>query len=84
MYFTLAIFFQARQKSGLSKRAQDRSGLADEKRVREEHRRRIEDEKLESGRERCEETGLRMSPRRVNTRRFAFASTENRCRFIGK
>ena len=55
MYFTLAIFFQARQKSGVSKRAQDRSGLADEKRVREEHRRRIEDEKLESGRERCEE-----------------------------
>ena len=85
MYFTLPIFFQARQKSGVSKRAQERSGLADGNRVREEHQRRIEDERLEeSGRERSEEPGLRMSPRRVNTRRFAFASTENRCRFFGK
>ena len=52
-----------------------------------EEKRRIEDERLESGRERCGEggeMGLRMSPRRVNTRRFAFASTENRCGFIGK
>ena len=58
--------------------------MDDENRVREE-RRRIEDERIESGRERCREggeMGLRMSPRRVNTRRFAFASTENRCSLI--
>ena len=76
---------QARQKSGVSRRSQESGGLT------EELCRRIEDE---SGRERCDnkgEAGLRMAPRRlndddgrlsprqrVNTRRFAFASSENR------
>ena len=70
------LYCQARQKNGISKRAHEKSRLAEEKsesRAREESR-RIEDES-ESGRCNVGEGGLKMPPL---GRRLAFASTESR------